>query len=153
MEIYTLKDKPEHLIQLARWHHAEWAHLNPDRCLEERVEYMRTHLAGEPVPTTFLVEHDGQVLGSASLVVEDMDTHPELTPWLASVFVTPRHRHKGIASMLVERVMEHARQHGIARIYLFTPDRERLYAQLGWRLFTREHYRGVPVSLMTADLP
>lgn len=152
MKIYSLKEKPEHLIQLARWHHAEWSHLSPDRCLEDRVEYMRAQLGDTPLPTTFLAEQDGQLLGSASLVVEDMDSHPELTPWLASVYVTPRHRNKGIASQLVNRVIDHARECGVSRMYLFTPDRERLYAQLGWKLFAREHYHGVPVSLMTFDL-
>lgn len=152
MDIYSLNDKPEHLVQLARWHQAEWGHLDPARSLEERVEFMRSQLGDEAIPITFLAEQDDQIMGSASLVDADMDTHPELTPWLASVYVAPRYRNKGIATALVNRVMDHARECKVSRLYLFTPDRERLYARLGWKLFTREHYRGIPVSLMTFDL-
>lgn len=150
--IYTLTTKPHHLMTLAKWHHAEWSYLNPQRSFDERVEEMREDLLGHVVPTTYIAEDNhGTLLGSASILADDMSSHPELTPWLASVYVDTPQRGKGIASMLVKRVMQHAQDNGIKRLYLYTPDQEQLYARLGWQLYSREPYNGTPVTIMSID--
>ena len=150
--IDTLKNKPHHLMTLARWHHAEWSYLNPERSFDERVAEMHEALDGNIIPATYVAEDDnGALLGSASIVAEDMSSHRELTPWLASVYVDAEQRGKGIGSMLVKRVMQHARDNGIKRLYLYTPDQEALYAGLGWHLHSRELYNGTPVTIMFAD--
>lgn len=150
--IDTLRNKPHHLMTLARWHHAEWSYLNPRRSFDERVEEMREDLEGKIIPATYIAEDDhGTLLGSASILADDMSSHPELTPWLASVYVDQSQRGKGIGSILVKRVMQHAQDHGIRRLYLYTPDQEQLYARLGWQTLSRELYNGTPVTIMVID--
>jgi N-acetylglutamate synthase-like GNAT family acetyltransferase len=151
LQIFSLQKKPQHLMQLARWHHAEWSYLNPDRSFEGRVEQMREDLEGKPIPTTYVAEVDGRLLGSATILADDMSTHPELTPWLASVYVDEPQRGKGIGSTLVRRVMQHAQEMGIKRLYLYTPDQEQLYARLGWQHLSRENYKGTMVTIMMID--
>lgn len=152
MQIVDLCEAPAHLPQLAAWHHEQWSYLNPGQTIEHRIERMREHLEAAPLPRTFVaVATDGSAMGSASLVAHDMDTHPELTPWLASVFVAPIHRQKGIGAAVVRRVMDAAREAGIATLYLFTPDQEHFYKQLGWRTIAKETYRGDDVTLMQVD--
>ncbi|HBN13632.1 MAG: GNAT family N-acetyltransferase [Gammaproteobacteria bacterium] len=151
MKIISLKDRPEHLMTLAKWHHAEWSYLNPERSFEARVEEMQCDLRGDVIPTTFVAERDGELLGSASMLAEDMSTHPELTPWLASVFVAPAHRKQGIGSVLVKRIMDHACDNGVKKLYLYTPDQEQLYAGLGWQILSREPYNGTPVTIMSVE--
>lgn len=151
MQISTLKDKPQHLLPLAQWHHAEWSYLNPDRSLDERVKEMQEDLQGKAIPTTFVAEDKGELLGSACILAEDMSSHPELSPWLASVYVADKHRKKGIGSVLVKRVMQHAQDNGIKRLYLYTPDQAQLYARLGWQVFSEERYNGTPVTIMSID--
>jgi N-acetylglutamate synthase-like GNAT family acetyltransferase len=48
--------------------------------------------------------------------------------------------------------MRQAAQHGIKRLFLFTPDREDFYRQLGWQVLQQEHYHGHDVSIMQAEL-
>lgn len=151
MLILNLKDKPEHLLPLAQWHHAEWSYLNPLRSFDQRVQEMQEDLQGKVIPTTFVAEDAGELLGSACILADDMSSHPELTPWLASVYVNEIHRGKGIGSTLVKRVMEHAQENGVKRLYLYTPDQEQMYARLGWQLFSREPYNGTPVTIMAID--
>lgn len=152
MQISTLKDKPQYLLPLAQWHHAEWSYLNPDRSLDERIEEMREDLEGKVIPTTFVAEDNDELLGSACILADDMSSHPELSPWLASVYVAEPHRKKGIGSVLVKRVMQHAQENGIKRLYLYTPDQAQLYARLGWQVFSEEPYNGTPVTIMAIDL-
>jgi N-acetylglutamate synthase-like GNAT family acetyltransferase len=151
MLILNLKDKPEHLLPLAQWHHAEWSYLNPLRSFDQRVQEMQEDLQGKVIPTTFVAEDAGELLGSACILADDMSSHPELTPWLASVYVNEIHRGKGIGSTLVKRVMQHAQENGVKRLYLYTPDQEQMYARLGWQLFSREPYNGTPVTIMAID--
>lgn len=151
MLILNLKDKPEHLLPLAQWHHAEWSYLNPLRSFDQRVQEMQEDLEGKIIPTTFVAEEEGELLGSACILADDMSSHPELTPWLASVYVNEIHRGKGIGSTLVKRVMQHAQENGVKRLYLYTPDQEQLYARLGWQLYSREPYNGTPVTIMSID--
>lgn len=151
MKIVDLKNHPEHLATIAHWHHQQWGYLNPNQTLEMRMDEMRAHLLEPLVPTTF-VAFDQTLLGSAAIVVDDMDTHPELTPWLASVYVAPEFRRRGIGSKLVRHMMEQARQHGYAELYLFSPDRARFYAALGWQVLSQELYRGYPVTVMNIPL-
>jgi GNAT superfamily N-acetyltransferase len=151
MLILNLKDKPEHLLPLAQWHHAEWSYLNPLRSFDQRVQEMQEDLEGKVIPTTFVAEDAGELLGSACILADDMSSHPELTPWLASVYVNEIHRGKGIGSTLVKRVMEHAQENGVKRLYLYTPDQEQMYARLGWQLYSREPYNGTPVTIMAID--
>ncbi|TFH75633.1 GNAT family N-acetyltransferase [Gammaproteobacteria bacterium LSUCC0112] len=151
MLILNLKDKPEHLLPLAQWHHTEWSYLNPLRSFDQRVQEMQEDLEGKVIPTTFVAEDAGELLGSACILADDMSSHPELTPWLASVYVNEIHRGKGIGSTLVKRVMQHAQENGVKRLYLYTPDQEQLYARLGWQLYSREPYNGTPVTIMSID--
>jgi N-acetylglutamate synthase-like GNAT family acetyltransferase len=151
VKIASLKDKPEHLLPLATWHHAEWSYLNPLRSFDQRVEEMREDLEGKAIPTTYVAEENDELLGSACILADDMSSHPELTPWLASVYVNQIHRGKGIGSTLVKRIMQHAQENGVKRLYLYTPDQEQLYARLGWQLFSREPYNGTPVTIMSMD--
>lgn len=151
MQISSLKDKPHHLLPLARWHHAEWSYLNPARTLDERIEEMQEDLQGKAIPTTFVAEDDDELLGSACILADDMSSHPELSPWLASVYVAEQHRKKGIGSVLVKRVMQHAQESGVKRLYLYTPDQAQLYARLGWQVYSEETYNGTPVTIMSID--
>ena len=150
--IIDLSDEPEHITTLAEWHHAEWAHLNPGDSLEQRIERMKGYLANDLVPSTFVCKHQGQLAGSAAIIVSDMDTRPELTPWLASVFVAPPFRRLGIGSKLVRHVMSQAKQAGIANLYLFTPDQAAFYQRLGWTTMALDDYRGCRVTVMQASL-
>jgi len=152
MDIVSLKERPQHLMKLARWHHDEWSYLNPQRSFDERVAEMREDLRGQVMPVTYIAEEEGELMGSASLLAGDMSTHTELTPWLASVYVAEQFRMQGLGSTLVRQVMQHAQAHGIRRLYLYTPDQEQLYARLGWRIFSREPYHGTPVTIMCIDM-
>lgn len=147
MEIDYLVDHPEFIPALARWHHAQWSDLSPEGTIEHRMEELRAHVRGG-VPTTVVAHEDGVLLGSASLVESDMDTRPDLAPWLASVFVAPEHRRRGIGSVLVERVVDEARALGVDTLHLFTMDQEPLYARLGWSVLERGRYRDHDVVVM-----
>ena len=86
------------------------------------------------------------------LLVHDMDSRPQLTPWLAGVFVKPQFRGKGIGSALVRRIEAEGRSLGVSTLHLYTPNAESLYERLGWSLTERCEYRNTNVVVMSKKL-
>lgn len=151
MKVAFLADHREHIQRLAEWLHAQWGYLHENDSVERRAERLESRATRGGVPVTFVAVDGETLLGSASLVVDDLETRPELTPWLASVYVAPEHRRKGVASALVRRVVEEARQQGIPRLYLWTTDQEGLYAALGWRPVERTRFQGEDIVVMAIE--
>jgi|TARA_B100000315_G_scaffold76402_1_gene69872 N-acetylglutamate synthase-like GNAT family acetyltransferase len=152
MKIDTLSTHRNFIPILSQWHHEQWSYLNPSRSVEDRIEEFQQETARKEIPTTFVAMSGNVLLGSASIVAHDMDTRMHLTPWLASVYVTPRHREQGIGSELVKRTVEEAKELGVKTLYLYTPDRERFYKRLGWSVLELEKYHGENVVIMTLHL-
>ena len=150
--IEYLADHPSFLPSLAQWHHAQWSYLDVGVSTEQRMATLQKHGKAQ-VPTTVVALSGGRLLGSASLIAHDMDTRIELSPWLASVYVDPPYRTRGIGSTLVRRITKEAHALGFKRLYLFTPDKAEFYARLGWSVLERMNYRGYPQIVMVLHIP
>ena len=152
MRIENIADHPDFVGTVARWQWGEWGHLDPTDSLAARITSLRDQADPNRLPTTYLALDGNAPLGSASLVEYDMSTHRELSPWLASVYVTPAARGRGVASALVRHAVGQAAAMGVAQLYLCTPDAQGLYEKLGWRALATEHFEGHPVTIMAIDL-
>jgi len=150
MQIEPLADHPELLPTLAAWHHAEWAYLRPGDTLEARIGRMQA-ICADSDQQIFIALIDGQLVGSAMLLSEDMDTRPDLSPWLGGVYTAEAFRSRGVGSALVRHVVQYAAARGIRRLYLFTPSAEPLYSRLGWFVLDRTRYRDTDVTVMYHD--
>lgn len=136
------------LATIAEWHQQEWSHLNPGETLVGRVERMRDYMSPSALPSMWVKVIDGAPVATAALVVNDLPQATERTPWLASVYTLPQWRGRGIASEMVRHVMAQAKHLGFANLWLYTPDAEAFYQQLGWQLVEPAHVHGEPVTIM-----
>lgn len=152
LEILRLGPDSPHLARVAAWQHAEWSHLSPGETPVSRLAALRGECGPAGVPSVFVALVRGRGVGTASLVAHDLDPRPDLTPWLASVYVRPEWRGQGIASALVRRVEAEASGNGTTRLYLFTPDRQALYRRLGWVDHETLLHHGESVTLMSRRL-
>lgn len=152
MKILNLAAAPEHIPTIAAWHHAQWGYLNPGTTVETRIQKMQRYLKGHAVPAMYICVDGDQLVGTAALVENDMDSHPELSPWLASVYVNPDYRNRGVGAALVKHVVSKAKAQGFRPLYLFTPDQKNFYQSLGWEFMAQESYRGGEATLMKITL-
>lgn len=156
LRISYLADTPEIIPLIAEWQNEQWGYLDDAPTFEQRKARLKHHLGRNAIPITFVAWLDDQPgdqpVGCASLVASDMKALPEWTPWLASVYVLPDHRHQGIGSQLVQRVAIEAATLGYPRLYLYTQDQMHLYETLGWQFSHQRNYRGYDMTVMTRDL-
>jgi predicted N-acetyltransferase YhbS len=152
MEFVYLADHLNFLPQLADWHHAEWGYIRPADTAQARRKRLEAECGHLEIPTTIIAVEKGELLGSVMLLADDMDTHKELSPWLASLLVAPERRRQGIGAALVRRLLQEAGNLGIKRLYLYTPSEERFYRKLGWSVLERTEYAGKPAVIMAYDI-
>jgi GNAT superfamily N-acetyltransferase len=101
----------------------------------------------------FVLLLDGTPVATASLVAHDLDARPDLTPWLAGVFVVPEARRRGYATRLIATVEGACRAASIPTLWLYTLTAEQVYARAGWatvEMFFDRH--GKLAVLMRRDL-
>ena len=131
--IQDASDHPDLIPVFARWLKAAFA---PNRRHVTEATY-QARLTAPPdpasgLPRAWFALASSEPVGCARLVAADHADRPDLTPWLASVFVAPDWRRRGIASALVQTVQAATQASGFPALYLYTPDQARLYARQGF---------------------
>ncbi|KAB2655273.1 GNAT family N-acetyltransferase [Brucella tritici] len=138
LQIVSLADRPDLIPVCAAWNHAEWGEFTGSS-LAQTAEAFSDISREDDGQVARVALWNGQPAGLALLIHSDLETHPHLKPWVASVFVAPDCRGKGIARSLVGAIEDAARELGYAEAYLYT-DKPDLYRRIGWSDF--EHLEG-----------
>ncbi|HUQ36873.1 MAG TPA: GNAT family N-acetyltransferase, partial [Aestuariivirga sp.] len=95
---------------------------------------------------------DGRLAGICLLVLHEFDPLHDVSPWLASLYVAPEYRKRGVARKLVAAIEDQARKHSVARLHLYTGDAEAFYLKCGWSLAEQGIAGGEPYAFMIRDL-
>lgn len=90
------------------------------------------------LPVTFVAHQDGRFLGTASLIAADLADRPDLTPWVAALWVEPAARGQGLGRALADRAAAEAFARGFPAVWLNAlPAMEPWYTARGWELVER----------------
>jgi GNAT superfamily N-acetyltransferase len=148
--IIALSDRPRLAATVAAWLVDAFERRPGGRTIEERTALLLAPRIG--LEETFVLL-DGEVpAATASLAHSDLASRPDLTPWLASVFVLSAFRGRGHATTLVRQVEAFASAASVQTLWLYTPTAEPLYARLGWERVGLERDRDQDVVLMRRHL-
>ena len=151
MEITHINEHPQAIPIIARWLENEWGDLSPDVNYQNICSNLQKQTDILQIPGTFIAFENQKFLGTAGLVENDMSTRPELTPWVAGVYVDPEFRNRGVGAALVKTVMFEAKCIGIKKFYLWTANRMNFYSMLGWHFFERTNYLKKNVTIMSYE--
>jgi GNAT superfamily N-acetyltransferase len=151
---------PELIDELARLSWEEWQDVYEQRkqTLEHSVKNYRERMNTDRLPLTLVAVRARpavncrELVGMVSLKFHDMDTRPDLDPWLGGLLVLPEWRNRGVGTMLMHRATEEARRLNVPQLYLWTHTAEGLYHKLGWQLVERTNYFGKEAVVMQIDL-
>ncbi|WP_340119083.1 GNAT family N-acetyltransferase [Pelagibius sp. 7325] len=72
------------------------------------------------IPLSLLALDGGTPAGTANLIVDDYPERPQLTPWLAALYVDPPFRRRGHATALGRRLLQEAARLDCPTVYLTT---------------------------------
>lgn len=138
--------------RLAALHAAEWQHQYTD--WDARValtEFAAQHDDGRLPTTLIALEHD-LLLGSISLIEDDLPGWEHLTPWVASVYVLEQHRGAGIGAFLLDEALQVLHANAVTQAYLFTQSARGFFLRAGWEDFAPAVANGHAVTIMVRTL-
>jgi GNAT superfamily N-acetyltransferase len=150
--IVSTSDRPDLVEVTARW---RWeAFFRPSGApFEPILEAARqTAAMSRAIPRTLVLLVDDEPVGTVSLTAHDLKERPDLTPWLAGMFVAPHARGRGYATLLIGAIEQVARDASVSTLWLFTNTAERIYARAGWQTVEIIRHKGEPHALMRRNL-
>jgi len=131
LKIAYLAEYPEHVQTCTSWIYGLWTSQSGAE-YESVYEKFQNGANTAELPITLIALAGSKPAGTVSLWKNNV-TRPDLSPWLAALYVHPFHRNKGISLRLIERVIEEARRLGFKELYLVTEEAKALYERFGWR--------------------
>lgn len=150
VRIVPVSKQPELAALVAGWRVSAFF----DRPGGYTVEEMTALILAPPIgpKETFVLFDGDRPIGTAGLMRSDLESRPDLTPWLGGLFVEPMFRGRGHATALVRQVEDFARAASVPLLWLYTLHAERLYLRLGWQHAGVEQEGGHAVILMRCKL-
>ncbi|KAF0856298.1 GNAT family N-acetyltransferase [Pantoea dispersa] len=153
MNISLLSQCPQLLDMVATMLHQEWSgfsHWRDRSAIRQRL-LMRN---AQPAKTFTLValNAENEVLATASTILHELDDIHERQFWMGEVLTVAAHRGKGVASALVLRLIEEARQRHMPELWLYTPDQQAFYRRYGWQEIEQRIVSSEQVSVMRREI-
>lgn len=106
--------------------------------LDELDRDMARNMLCEAIPFT-LVAHEGEAfLGTVSVIDDDLPLRPAIWPWLASLWVEPEARARGIGARLIAAALSRAAPHASDLHLHAVPDVAGFYESRGWTAVERD---------------
>jgi GNAT superfamily N-acetyltransferase len=100
---------------------------------------LRENMEATPIPFALVAHDERRFLGTASAIVADLAERPQLTPWVAAVWVEEEARRRGVGAALVDRAAQGCFALGVPRAYLCArPRMSGFYRRLGWKIIERK---------------
>lgn len=138
IEYDYLSNHPELVETLGESIYNQWEEMykKQEKSVADVVETVRSRAVSDSIPLTMIAIESGVLLGSVTIKENDFADHPDLTPWIAGVFVLPEQRGRGIGKGLVlhaEKIA--ADKFSVSELFLYTGSASGLYSQLGYEVF------------------
>ncbi|MCP4395102.1 MAG: GNAT family N-acetyltransferase [Alphaproteobacteria bacterium] len=134
-EICYLADKPEFTDACAAWAYGRWGVQKSDGSLVRAVSIFGKGVQKNRLPITMVVvnKKTKMPIGMGSLWDSDGDEWPDVTPFIAAVYVHYRYRGCGIGEAMVKRLEVEADRLGFSELYLKSGSAASYYTELGYK--------------------
>lgn len=152
--ISRLRDVPSFAPVLASAHAREWGHLYANWNEAVALADFRMENESLDLPATWVIHNQAKaVMGSISLVRDDLPAFPDLNPWLASLLVFPEFQGHGLGRILVQKALENVRRHRYRHAFLFTEDKVSFFSKFNFFVHDSASAQGHKVTIMRWTAP
>jgi len=154
IEFDYLANHPEAIETISAWYENEWGYLRDYTGLPPYRLRLPDYLNVAKIPLMIVAIRKGNCIGTAQLKLREMDIYPQFEYWLGGVYVEKKYRGNNLASDIVNRITQTAKQFNISKLYLQTEKLDGgLYLKLGWQPLETVEYMGRKVLVMVKDIP
>jgi GNAT superfamily N-acetyltransferase len=151
IKVEPLENHPELVPLCARWNFEAWGQ-SAGLTMEDEVTAFLGFLAPSGRQKAFVAFISGLPVGLVLLIDNDLETHRHLKPWLASLFVIPEMRDRGVGKALVAATEAAAHIQGHRELYLYT-SKPGYYRGLGWHDFEALTGNRAGLMILKRSLP
>ena len=128
-------------------------YLYKDKTLAKEIEKLQSYLNKDKIPLILLAIDNDEILGVAQLKYHEMSIYPDKTHWLGGVYVSKKHRGKGIAEQIILEIIAKAKELNVRKLYFQTENLSGgLYRRMGWMPIEKVVYHGVNVLVMEKNI-
>ena len=132
MKIIRLENSNNKIFdKICEWNYNWWGIRNQES-FEEVKCGLEHSLNTDRLPQTFVALLDNEPVGMYQLsMCEDLNSRPDIYPWLINVYVDEFYRGNHVCRELMKTVEENAKKAGLKELYLYTKHIG-LYEKFGW---------------------
>ncbi len=137
-----------HLDTVRAWFVAEWPGWYGPGGPGNIEQDLQAFAAAEDVlPIAMIVFENNQPIGAGALKTESIPSHTHLGPWAAAGYVLPACRGRGVGAVLLQALVDRAKELGFHSVYCGTSIANRLLERSGWCLIETTHLQGKPLGI------
>ncbi|NEW92038.1 GNAT family N-acetyltransferase [Rhodopseudomonas sp. BR0M22] len=152
--IENLVDRPDLVTTIAALQFAHWGALTGHDTELDYENFLKKAARSTRLPSVLVARRGPIYMGSVNLLASEMTIRPELSPWMAQLFVVESARGHGIGIRLIRALTTRAVELGFRRVHLFTSGTlPTYYAALGWKPIEEVEYLGRMRTVMAIELP
>ncbi len=129
MHIISIRENPAYKDKAIAYFQQAWNSVLPI-IYEDCINHAMTSI--KPLPQWYLLAEEDQIIGCAGLITNDFISRMDLYPWICAVYIDKDFRGKALASLLMEKAKEDAKEAGFDYIYLST-DHIGYYEKYGFK--------------------
>jgi predicted N-acetyltransferase YhbS len=137
MRIENLVHYPQHINDVSEMIYDEFVvKANGKMTFDEVVRFFSNTKTHE-FPITYIALENDVCIGTVSIFENDLKTQDRYKPWLASLYVKPAYRSKGIGQALIRKALQVTKELGYQRLFLRTEHASDYYRKLGWQFVSK----------------
>ena len=106
----------------------------------------------DALPVGMVAFEDNTPVGIAALKRESVPSRRHLGPWAGCGFVLPKHRGRGVGSLLLHAMARKADDLGYPNVYCATSTAESLLGRAGWFPMETTLHDGCALTIFRTDL-
>lgn len=131
--IERLKDNPQYLNNVVEWVFSEWGKNNYNYWYS----WIKNSMTDSFLPQTYIILVDGNLAGTYSIWLCDLQSRQDLSPWFGGMYVDIGYRGRKyngrkLGEYMQQDAINRAKEAGIESLYLFTQKNVDYYIKNGW---------------------
>ena len=134
MAVDFLSNHPDYIKEVASMIYKEFVENTTSKMTFEEAVTFFSHTQKDDLPLTLIALEGEACVGTVSIFENDLKIQGVYKPWLASLYIKPQYRSRGVGQTLILEGLKVIKSLGYQELYLKTETASEYYQNRGWKL-------------------